>query len=113
MRLLPAQAKFQFYQFVAVIKISIVLTSMIMQQTLQANSYPLFDNNQNLHVYKEALTQMRNNNKEAVEDFFDDLFLTFVDHNPQLLTKLRIFESSNIREHNAHLNNVSPEIFIH
>lgn len=86
--------------------------------------------------YWEALVQMANNNKEIalniinalqtnkadsiapawkeqrpknIDAFFDKLFLSHVSDNPQLLTQIGLFESIGVRDHNAHLNDMSPD----
>lgn len=48
----------------------------------------------------------------SINECFDDLFVTIVSHNPQALSFLGLFESIGIREHNAYLNNVSPEAIV-
>ena len=47
-----------------------------------------------------------------IDAFFDHLFLTMVANDPQLLTFLGLFESIGIREHNAFLNNVTPQALL-
>lgn len=48
----------------------------------------------------------------SIESFFDRLFLTSIANNPQTLSMLGIFESIGIREHNAYLNDVSPQALL-
>jgi len=47
-------------------------------------------------------------NLDTIEDFFDYLFVSGASRDPQLLSYLGLFESIGVREHNAHLNDVSP-----
>ena len=50
------------------------------------------------------------NQNPSIEDFFDELFLSYVSRDPQLLTFLGLFEAIGIYEHNAYLTDVSPEV---
>lgn len=52
------------------------------------------------------------NKIETIEELFDHLFISAAVNSPQLLTSLGLFEALGFREHNAYLNDVSPEAFI-
>lgn len=96
----------------------------------------LFADHAQADYYWEAVLQMTHNNKqtalniikalqsnerldsellwkekqpENIDSFFDQLFLTYVADDPQMLTQIGLLESIGIRDHNAHLTDVSPE----
>lgn len=97
----------------------------------------LFADKENAHLYWQALIHLTRNNKEAAEalvmainekralttciatdaldpidTFFDDLFIASVSRDPQGLSGLGLFESIGIDEHNAYLNDVSPDALV-
>jgi len=55
---------------------------------------------------------LTNNNQHALDAYFDEIFVTFVARNPQVLSELGLFESIGISEHNAFLNDVSPQSMV-
>jgi uncharacterized protein (DUF885 family) len=104
------------------------------------NHQTIFDHKKNPDLYWQALVDVANGDKDAalkiveaihsdkpiiitaawkedrpenIDDFFDKLFLAFVSRDPQLLSFLNLFESIGIREHNAHLTDLSTEAFLH
>lgn len=44
-----------------------------------------------------------------IDDFFDKLFIDYVSVRPQALTQIGLFDPIGVRDHNAHLNDVSPQ----
>lgn len=101
---------------------------------LPAAAEKLFSDKPNAQLYWQALLQAAKKDKAAalktvaliqspgaasnnspteepatIEDVFDKLFLSEVSRNPQLLSITGLFESIGICEHNAYLNDVSPQ----
>ncbi len=99
----------------------------------------LIFSHKNADLYWEALIQVAKGNKEEalkivalmredkpisitpswkekqpqnIDDFFDKLFLSTVSHDPQMLSYLGLLETIGIHEHNAQLNDLSPETFL-
>ncbi|MBM3893365.1 DUF885 domain-containing protein [Candidatus Dependentiae bacterium] len=97
----------------------------------------LFRDKENASLYWQALIHLTRNNKETAEalamainekrilatciatdtlhpidTFFDDLFIASVSRDPQGLSGLGLFESIGIDEHNAYLNDVSPDALV-
>jgi uncharacterized protein (DUF885 family) len=60
-----------------------------------------------------ATLAWKEHNPATIDELFDKLFLVYVAYDPQLISKLGLFEPLGIREHNAHLTDVSPEIMFH
>lgn len=97
---------------------------------IQKITADLFFKESDAHLYWKALMLAANNKKDeavdlvkkikagdvsasqpnlnTIEDFFDHLFVSGASRDPQLLSYLGLFESIGVREHNAHLNDVSP-----
>jgi uncharacterized protein (DUF885 family) len=97
----------------------------------------LFSDKPNKELYWQALLAVAHNNKEAAQSIvtaikenrpythsstertlhklprvLDDLFVQFKLHDPQGLNALSLFEAIGIRDHNAYLNDVSPEALL-
>jgi uncharacterized protein (DUF885 family) len=112
---------------------------MLTPTNRKTNSKALFAHTEYLDLYWEALVQVANGNKDAalkiveaiqnnapitispawkesqpenIDAFFDKLFVNMVSQDPQLLSFLSLFESIGIREHNAHLTDLSVETFL-
>ena len=112
----------------------------IFQNAKQFDAKSLFDYRINEDLYWEALVQVANGNKESalqiadsmkngtvmssdfywkehqpenINAFFDKLFIASIRHDPQTLSQLGLFESIGIRDHNAHLTNISARALMH
>jgi uncharacterized protein (DUF885 family) len=99
------------------------------------NNHSVFSQ-ENADLYWEALIQMAHNNKqvalniietlksgnptteisswkdqqpENIDAFFDQLFINYIMHSPQWITQMGLFDAIGVNEHNAHLDDVSPE----
>ncbi len=110
------------------------------QMDTDQNAKSLFGHTINEDLYWEALIQLANGDKEAalqiialiknenpatrnhpwkeslpenINTFFDKLFIDSIRNNPQLLSQLKLFESIGIRNHNAHLTDISVQAVIH
>jgi len=113
----------------------------IKHETTQVPNGHAFSHRPHGHLYWHALLQVANNNKERAKDivaaihantpeavaglidstsnnqhaldaYFDEIFVMFIARNPQALSELGLFESIGVREHNAFLNDVSPESIV-
>jgi len=62
-----------------------------------------------LNRQAHTLFDWQKNIPTNIDDFFDKFFVASMSRDPQTLSKLGLFEIIGIREHNAYLNNVSPE----
>lgn len=49
------------------------------------------------------------NSKSNIDIFFDKLFQVYTAHDPQILTEIGLLESKGVKEHNAHLTDISPK----
>lgn len=115
--------------------IFLMLMSTLSTQNLYCQL--LFESSPNSQLYWQALVQIAKNNKQGaldlvakiqepgtdsyeqfdtndngIESLFDDFFVSMVSQAPQTLSELGLFESIGIREHNAFLNDVSPEAML-
>jgi len=121
------------------ISVAIFTISLFCSMTCTQNSDILFANKPNSHLFWQALIQAAKQNKEAalkiieiikseennlpdflteesqsknIDNLFDKLFLSEMYRNPQGLSRIGLFESIGIYEHNAYLNNVSPHAML-
>lgn len=67
----------------------------------------------NLAAKMKAGAAGLNDDEKTLNDFLDNFFITTMRQAPQALSMLGLFESVGIRDHNAHLNDVSPEAIGH
>jgi len=106
------------------------------QKTIQNNRDIIFSDKPNSHLYWQALLLAAKKKKEEalkivaliksgnngspdllskedesknIDALFDKLFLSEVCRDPQRLSSIGLFESIGIYDHNAYLNNISPQ----
>ncbi len=122
-----------------ILLIGLLLMNLINTRLLGDNFKQIFSQKSNCGLYWESIIALLDNNMDRalklaheiqsdaksennfleiesraqnIDSFFDKLFISHLSNNPQLLTKLGLFELLGIKEHNQYLNDISIQAIL-
>src|SRR5579872_6377566 len=97
-----------FFMLIGTPMQSFSITTAMAQQVIAHLNNPHEKNT--VPFWKEYVTNCRTSNTAPdFEAFLEQVFLWYAAQDPEMLSHLGLFEQLGIREHNAHLTDVSPE----